>query len=172
MPYRVEGNITMENVRIVNRNFRGLQGPMNALGDRNFCVLLEDPELIRQLTEDGWNVKYFNKREDSDVPQAFLPVKISFKNKPPMVYLVTNRGKTRLTEEDDLDNLDHVDIMNVDVIIKPYNWEMPDPRTKQVFTGVKAYAVSLYITVYEDELSMKYADISMLPTRSGRVDEG
>jgi len=170
--YRVEGNIVMEGVRIVNRNFTGVEGPMNAAGDRNFCVLLDDPELIKKLTEDGWNVKYFSVRSEDDIPQAFLPVKISYKKKIPTVFLITSRGKTQLEVEEDLDMLDKVDIANVDIIIHPYNWEMKDPRTKETYVGVKAYVTSLYITVHEDELSHKYGDLTMLPTRSGRIDEG
>jgi hypothetical protein len=50
--------------------------------------------------------------------------------------------------------LDWVDIINVDLIVRPYAW------TVNQKSGVKAYLQSLYVTIEEDPLEIKYSDLS------------
>ena len=78
--------------------------------------------------------------------------------------MITSRGGTPLNEED-VEILDWADISNVDLIVRPYEWAVSGK------TGVKAYLKSIFVTINEDELELKYADLDQLPTRSGRVDE-
>lgn len=148
---RVTSNITIENARIGFRNFAGKEGRFNAPGKRNFCVFLDD-DLAETLTRDGWNIKYLQPREEGDEPQAYLQVSVMFGAIPPKIVLVTSRGKNVL-EEDEINILDWAEIENVDIIIRPYNWEMGGK------TGVKAYVKSMYVTVVEDRLEEKYADV-------------
>ena len=53
-----------------------------------------------------------------------------------------------------MDLLDGVDIDSVDIIIRPYEWEL---RTGA--KGVKAYLQTLYIKVREDDFESKYYDL-------------
>ena len=46
-----------------------------------------------------------------------------------------------------------VDIRQVDLIINPYHWYVNGKG------GVKAYLRSIYITIHEDALELKYRDI-------------
>jgi len=158
-----DGTIMMEGARIIFRNFAGKEGPYNREGDRNFCVLLE-ADLANQLDEDGWNVKALRAREEGDPDQPYLQVSVGFKNRPPRVVMITSKGRTSINE-DSLEILDWVDIKQVDLIVRPYAWQVRDKG------GIKAYLKSLYITIDEDELDLKYADLDELPSRSGRVDE-
>lgn len=180
-----DGAVLIEGARIIFRNFEGKEGPYNRAGDRNFCVLL-DEALATQLDEDGWNVKTLKPREPDDQPQPYIQVTVSFKNRPPRVVLITSRGRTDLGE-DELDILDWVDIRTVDLIFHPYTWAVRDA------SGIKAYLKAIYITIEEDALQLKYADvpqigpgtqtyidgeivreplaIEMLPARAGKVDE-
>lgn len=151
--YKVKSKITIEGARLMFRNFSGEEGQYNPKGNRNFCVLI-DPDLAEQLKEDGWNVKYLKPREDEEEPQAYLQVRVRFdKGKPPIVVLVTSKNKKKLTE-DQVSMLDWVEIKNVDLIITPYNYTLRDGTT-----GVKAYLKSIYVTIVEDELELKYRDV-------------
>ena len=145
----------LENVRIVFRNFSGLEGQYNRAGDRNFGVLL-DPAQAASLERDGWNVKYLRPREEEDAPQAWLPVTVAYhkdkSSRDPRVVLVTSRGRTPLKEAD-IDILDWAEIVNVDLIVRPYQWQINDK------SGVKAYLKSIFVTIREDPLELKYADI-------------
>lgn len=148
-----DGTIVMENVQILFRNFAGEEGQYNREGDRNFAVLLDETN-ARMLGEDGWNVKVLKPREgdEDEEERPYLPVSVSFKGRPPRIVMITSRGKTNLTE-DQVGMLDWADIKNVDLIVRPYNWEVNDK------TGIKAYLQSLYVTIEEDELEQKYADL-------------
>lgn len=147
----VNKNIVIENARIGFRNFSGKEGKYNPAGRRNFCVFLE-PDLGNELSEDGWNVRWLKPRDEDEEPQAYLQVAVNFNNIPPKVILVTSRGKNVLQEEQ-VGMLDWVEIVNVDLVVRPYNW---DVNGKQ---GVKAYLKSMYVTIEEDEFESKYYDV-------------
>lgn len=149
-----DNTVLMEGVRIIFRNFAGKEGQYNREGDRNFAVLLDDTTAER-MTEDGWNVKWLKPREDDEeeMQQAYLPVSVNFdKGRPPRVVMITTRGRTNLGA-DEVELLDWADIINVDLIVRPYEWTVSGK------TGVKAYLQSLYVTIEEDELERKYAEL-------------
>jgi hypothetical protein len=143
--------VLMEGVRIMFRNFRGEETPYNKPGDRNFAVALP-PEMAETLTADGWNVKKLDPREgyEEDGATFYLPVAIRFDVFPPRVELVTSNGRTRLDEEQ-IGMLDWADITNLDLIVRPHNWEMPGGKH-----GTKAYVKTMFVTIEEDELERKY----------------
>lgn len=147
------GMITMEAARIGFRNFSGNEGRFNAAGVRNFVVFLDDPELVAKMAIDGWNIKYLKPRDDEEEPQAYLPVAVNYRGpRPPTVVLITSRGRADVPE-DNLMVLDFADIANVDLIVRPYVWDVNGK------TGVKAYLKGIYVTLNEDELELKYADV-------------
>lgn len=156
-------NAILEGVELRFRNFRGAEGEYNRLGDRNFAVMLSN-ETAEQMDRDGWNVKMLKAREEGDEPQAYIPVAVSFKKRDPMIWLITSRGKT-LLPEDLLEPLDYVDIKNVDLILYPYEW------TVNGKSGVKAYLHSIYVTMHEDPLMLKYADVKQIGAGSNLAIE-
>ena len=147
----VENNIRIEGAKIGFRNFSGEEGRFNPKGRRNFCVFLEE-DIAKDMKKEGWNVKWLEPREEGDDPQAYLQVKVVFGKIPPKIVLVTGRGKTRL-DEDTVNILDWAEIQNVDLIIRPYNWEVNGD------TGVSAYIKTMYVTLREDEFESKYYDV-------------
>ena len=152
---RVTENIKIEGARLMFRNFQGKASQFNAEGDRNFAVQI-DAELAERLKDDGWNVKYLRPRQDDPEQhfQPYLNVKVRYGNIPPIAVLINSRGKKRLTEET-IDQLDWTMIKNCDVVIRPYNYPALNGRP----AGVSAYLKSIYVTIMEDELDEKYADI-------------
>ena len=147
----VNKNIVIENARIGFRNFSGKEGKFNPAGRRNFCVFLET-ELARTLESDGWNIRWLQPRDESEDEQAYLQVAVSYDNIPPKIILVTSNGKSQL-DEDSVNILDWAEIENVDLIIRPYNWDVNGK------SGVKAYVKSMYVTLVEDEFENKYIDV-------------
>ena len=144
--------VLMEDVRIVFRNFAGLEGQYNREGDRNFSVILPD-DVAEAMAQDGWNVKYLKARDEEETPTPYLQVAVNFKGpRPPRVVMVTSRNRTNLGEEE-CELLDWADISQVDLIVRPYNWSVNGK------SGVKAYLKSIYVTINEDELELKYADV-------------
>jgi len=149
-----DNTVLMEGVRIIFRNFSGKEGQYNREGDRNFAVLLAD-DVANKMAEDDWNIKWLKPREDAEedeMPQAYLQVSVNFKGRPPRIVMITYRGRTNL-DESTIEMLDWADILNVDLIVRPYEWSV------QGKTGVKAYLQSIYVTIEEDELEKKYAEM-------------
>lgn len=160
-----DNTVLLENVKIIFRNFAGKEGPYNREGDRNFAVLLTD-EMADGLSRDGWNVKVTKEREIDDETvggEPYLPVTVGYKGRPPRVVIISSRGRTDLSQ-DEVDILDYAYIQNVDLIVRPYDW------TVNGKTGRKAYLKSMFVTINEDELELKYADVKHAGAR-GPVDE-
>lgn len=160
---RDDGTLIMEDARIVFRNFAGKEGMYNREGDRNFCVLLED-DLAADMLEDGWNVKRLKPREGEDQGTAYIQVSVGFKGRPPRMVMITSKGRVELDEESVV-LLDWADIEKVDLIIRPYHWNVNGR------TGVKAYLKSIFVVIHEDYLELKYSDVPAAQLESAKPIE-
>ena len=140
--FAARGIVQIDNARIIYRNFAGAPSKFNREGDRNFAVIIEDQDIADALTEQGWNVKIKAPREEGDDPFMFLPVKVKFNDRGPRVYLQNSLGGRNrvMLDEETVGMLDHVDIINVDLDIRPFDWEV------QGKTGRTAYLQSICVT--------------------------
>lgn len=149
----VKEKITIYNAKLCFKNFAGKQTEYNPAGARNFCVILDD-ELADQLIEKGWSIKRKPPREGYDDEGNFNTLKVNVKfsgsDRDPKVFRICNGEQVPLSERS-IGSLDWDEIENVDLRIRPYNWE------KGNRTGVSAYLESMYVTVVDDELARKYA---------------
>ena len=152
--FAARGVVQIDEARIIYRNFAGAPSKFNREGDRNFAVVIEDQDIAEALTEKGWNVKIKPPREEGDEPFMFLPVKVKFNDRGPKVYLQNSLGgRNRVTlDEDTVGILDNVDITNVDLDIRPYDWDV------QAKTGRTAYLQSICVTQEVDRFLERYAE--------------
>jgi len=153
--------LLLEDVRIIFRNFEGRETQFNREGDRNFCVVLP-PHLVPMLVADGWNVKYLQGREEGDEPTPILKASVKYKYRPPQIFMISSRNKTPM-DESNINVLDWVAIKSVDMILTPYTYSVRGE------TGISAYVKKMFVTIEEDELDLKYADLEMLPASGGRT---
>ena len=136
-------NVQMDNVKICYRNFAGIGDKFNREGDRNFGIIIDDQEIADALKEAGWNVKIKAPREEGDMAFMVLPVKVKFNNRGPAVYLKSNGVMNRL-DEDSIGILDQVEISNVDLDIRPYDWEIRGEKGRTAY--LQAICVTQYIS--------------------------
>lgn len=145
------GILQIDEARIIYRNFSGAPSKFNREGDRNFAVVINDEEIKDALIEEGLNVKIKAPREEGDEPFMYLPVKIKFNERGPKVYLKSGKATNRLDKES-INCLDHVDIVSVDMDIRPYDWEV------QGKTGRTAYLQSIWVTQEVDRFADRFAE--------------
>jgi len=139
---------------ILFRNFTGKEGQYNREGDRNFCVTIP-PNIAELMIKDGWNVKQLRSREDGTEGDHYIQVSVSFKRKPPALWLRSSKGRVAVSEEE-VEVLDWVDIARAEMIINPYNWAVNGNQ------GIKAYLKTLIITLNEDYLELKYNEETII----------
>ena len=142
----------LDNAQIRFRNFSGNPGQYNAQGQRNFCALLPE-DVANAMAADGWNVKYLKAREEGDRDQAYIKIRVNFSGpRPPKVWMVTSKGRRQL-DEDMISILDWADFEKVDLIMSPYKYDVNGNH------GVSAYLQTIFVTIREDELEQRYADV-------------
>ena len=145
-------NINIEGATIIWKNFSGERDKFNP-GKRGFSVVIDDAVMADELKQEGWNVKERPLQEGADPSEQewTLPVKLNM-NRYTQVWLIVGNHKT-LMNEDTVAQLDVVDIVNCDISIRPYEWEMSGR------TGITAYVDSMYVTIRENKFAEKYADL-------------
>ena len=150
LTFAPKGMLQIDDAKIIFRNFEGRGDKYNREGDRNFSLLIEDPDTADALTENGWNVKIKPGRDDDEGPFMRLPVKVKFTDYGPNVYLVTGDRRNELDEES-IGCLDNIDIESVDLDIRPYDWEVNGR------TGRTAYLQSMQVVQRIDRFAARYA---------------
>ena len=145
------GILQIDDARIIYRNFAGAGSKCNREGDRNFAVIIPEKEMADALIAEGWNVKIKPPRDEDDDPFMFLPIKVKFNDRGPNAYLQTGNKMNRLDEES-IACLDDVDIISVDMDVRPYDWEVNGKA------GRTAYLQSIKVIQEIDRFAARYAE--------------
>lgn len=146
-----KGILQIDDARIVFRNFSGAASQYNREGERNFSVAIPDEDMYDALRDEGWNVKKKPLRDGEEVPFMHLPVKVKFNDKGPDVYLKSGDRVNELDEES-VEILDNIDILSVDLDIRPYDWEVNGK------TGRTAYLQAINVIQRVDRFGARYAE--------------
>ena len=147
------GKLIIEDARILYRNFSGLGSPYNREGDRNFNVVIDNPEDAASLQNDGWNVKCRVPRDPDEAPLHHMKVNVNFKSaRGPKIYMHTG-ATMNILDEQTVSELDQADILSCDMIISPYHYE------RNTGSGISAYLDTLHVVVKEDPFAHKYANL-------------
>lgn len=152
-PRRETKPILVENADILFRNFAGIERDFNSEGDRNFSLVLE-PELAQKLKAEGWRVKQLKPKEEGEEGTYHLKVNVNYKTgRPPRVVLITKSNPRTELGQDEVAMIDVIDIEKVDVLV---NGHWSDNQGG----GFAGYLKSIFVTMNEDELERKYANMS------------
>lgn len=149
--------ITFRKTQIIYRNFTGKPGPYNEEGERSFSILL-DEDLAQELLSRGMNVKPIKKRDEDEEQMYHLPVTVSYRRRPPRIYMVTGDGDTiplrkTLLPEDLIHMMDGLELSESQMVIAISNYEIRGTK------GKKAYLQSFFGHVLMDELEQEYATV-------------
>ena len=148
--------LQIDNARIIFRNFRGEASKYNNEGNRNFALVIPDEDIAEELTKRGWNVKIKPPRDEDDDPFMYLPVKVKFNDRGPSIYLHTGTVRNKLSEET-VGCLDKIDIVSVDMDIRPYDWVIQE-GTPNEKSGRTAYLQSMRVVQEIDRFAERYAE--------------
>ena len=143
--------LQIDDAKIIFKNFEGRGDKFNREGDRNFSLLIEDPNTADAMVKEGWNVRIKPGRDEDEEPFMRLPVKVKFTDYGPVVYLNSAGNVTKLDEES-IGCLDNIDIESVNMDIRPYDWDVNGR------TGRTAYLQSMEVVQRIDRFSARYAN--------------
>ena len=121
--------ITIENTKLILRNFAGKSDQYTPEGRRSFGVLIEQ-DMANELEEEGIPVRYLKPRHDEDVPIPWVKVKVNLDRENPPKIFTAKRDKDGTIIDKTLLNaatvsiLDYADIEEAGMQLSVYKWSM------------------------------------------------
>lgn len=156
LTFAPRGILQIDDARITYKNFEGRGDKFNREGDRNFALIIPSQEIADELLEDknnygvSWNVKIKPPRTEDGDAFIYLPVKVRFTERGPIVYLKSGRNRQRLNE-DTIEILDKIAINYIRMDIRPYD----DVVNGKPFRA--AYLHSMEVVQEIDRFTAEYA---------------
>lgn len=152
--------IEIANARLLGRpNFAGLERVrngqvVNSAGNRNFCVVIPEEGVsvfgdsntylsAEELKEMGWKLRIAAGSEEDD-PCYFLPVKVNFSNRPPVIWSISGNKRVPV-DESTVDLLDGRTFSRINLVINPS--VRSDWKTGEVSVTAYLQEGSFYVTM-------------------------
>lgn len=154
-------DLDFENVRIVSRDFAGeTYGP----DQRQFKVVIEDPDLIQNLINDGVKIWCPERQSPDDPVVGYLTVKVSYRFGAPKIALLTPEGNAHIFDERNVQELDKAWIKDVELHIHGSTWERPNGQ-KGISVYLDTFVGHLISKEERDEL-MRESQYTNDPVRN------
>lgn len=147
-----KGKVLIDDAKITWTNFAGRKDDYNRNGDREFTVIVDDPDIAEELMARGCNLKIKHPEDRNEPPRMTFKVKVSYRFGAPAVYLDNGRNVVNLTE-DTIGTLDRIDIERVDMDIY-FGKEWTNNGT----TARTAYLDKIMVTQSVDRFRERFAE--------------
>lgn len=151
-PWLDELEIENAEIKWAFSRFDGRADAFHEEGDIDFVVMFDQEEADR-LRDLGWNVKEKMPREEGDLPEHHLTVKISYRFDPPTIYFIKSGRKYSIDNAAELKQIKRSTCERADLIIQPSFWSRPTGDS-----GYTAYLKEGYFTIAESRFGAKYND--------------
>jgi hypothetical protein len=118
--------ISIENTNFIWRtNFSG-DPERDSFGSdaRKANIIIPDTEMALDMRDAGFNVKETRPKEGEEegfVPTYYVAINVNYDTDwPPKIYLVSGDSEPVLLDEESVDILDKCYVLNVNVVLNPY----------------------------------------------------
>lgn len=116
-------------------------------------IIYDDLEIVTiadALKAVGWSLKERPSNFDEESLFITMGVKVKFNDRGPNVFLETGRKHVQLSE-DTIGMIDDIDILSIDMDIRPYTWEVGGK------TGRSAYLQTMHVIQEVDRITARFA---------------
>ena len=159
---RKNKTMIIRNATIDYLNFSGKPNDYNAEGCRNFCLVLDDLDLVGKMIEDGWNMKPYKPSIDEDTKEAsqyYTQINVAYGSEwypdPEIVYVSDGGRKQNSIPEELIGDADNIYFSKIDLVIRLREYN--DKKTGE--PRVKGYLQSMYAWIEEDDLKREYDNL-------------
>lgn len=146
--------LELENVNIRFSNFAGRE---DNYGHNYRTVNVDIPlELEDELEEAGWPLKHYKVRNEDEIPQGYLKVRVSFmyEDKAPDIFLSTASGRKMKVKESTVHKLDKYTLKDIDMELE--SSYSRDKTTGQWRETPTIYLTTMFATLIESRLAAKH----------------
>ncbi len=157
----------IRNAEIDYFNFAGEASTFNAAGSRNFCLVLDDIELVKKMEEDHWNMKPYKKslnEETGEYEKYYTQISVEYGSKfypDPIIKYVSDGGRKQTVIEEDMLNLDS-EVSPDKLYFDRIDLTIRLNRSINKTTGLpqtKGKLLYMYAWLEEDDLKREYDDM-------------
>lgn len=114
--------LDINDARIINKNFSGIEKQYNPAGTRTFCVILDNAAEAQSLSDQGWNIRILKPTDEFPEGGYMLPVEARFGDYPPVIWVRKGDGAPMQLEEDAVGELDRMWIKSASMRVSGSEW--------------------------------------------------